>query len=116
MPAVETRPVKYTRREVARCKTCKVGYQRAVLVVGSVTTYEHLGRITTDRNVTVTVDGQRLGPTACPCGRPIRFTPVKGRLVAEIECGSRCTGATGPACDCSCGGKNHGGGLAHSHA
>ena len=37
---------------------------------------------------------------------------VYGRFVAEIVCGSKCTGAIGNSCDCSCGGVNHGG----SHA
>jgi hypothetical protein len=26
---------------------------------------------------------------------------------SQIKCGARCTGATGPACSCECGGKNH---------
>lgn len=34
------------------------------------------------------------------------YNPVK-------ECSARCTGATGPACDCSCGGENHGSRHAH---
>lgn len=28
----------------------------------------------------------------------------------RTECTARCTGATGPACDCRCRGANHGGG------
>lgn len=28
---------------------------------------------------------------------------------SEKVCGSKCLGATGPNCDCSCGGRNHGG-------
>jgi hypothetical protein len=33
---------------------------------------------------------------------------LKGRYVAEKGCDARCMGATGPSCDCSCGGANHG--------
>lgn len=33
---------------------------------------------------------------------------LKGRLVEDKKCDRRCTGATGPSCDCSCGGANHG--------
>lgn len=46
----------------------------------------------------------------CPCGS---FGPVKWmdiRIVETTECSAKCTGATGPACSCSCGGENHGGG------
>lgn len=43
----------------------------------------------------------------CLCGRHVEFRRVLGR-VTEQPCGSRCTGATGHACDCACGGKNHG--------
>ncbi len=30
------------------------------------------------------------------------------RLEHRCACDARCTGATGPNCECSCGGKNHG--------
>jgi hypothetical protein len=33
-----------------------------------------------------------------------------GRTVKEKACSSKCMGATSGACDCSCGGENHGGG------
>lgn len=33
---------------------------------------------------------------------------VKGDYDPDITCDARCTNATGPNCDCSCGGKNHG--------
>lgn len=33
---------------------------------------------------------------------------IKGR-VTDCPCDGRCTSAKGPNCDCSCGGKNHGG-------
>lgn len=37
-----------------------------------------------------------------------RLRPLNGRTVEAIKCDARCTGATGPKCDCSCGGANHG--------
>ena len=50
--------------------------------------------------------------TACSvCGRSLRTEFGKllyGRIVEEIVCGGKCMGATGPSCDCSCGGMNHG--------
>lgn len=45
----------------------------------------------------------------CPCGGGnVKLLPVQGKFVAEKKCDGRCMGATGPNCDCSCGGKNHG--------
>jgi hypothetical protein len=44
----------------------------------------------------------------CPDHGVYRLQSVKGRLVPDHKCDRRCTGATGPKCDCSCGGANHG--------
>jgi hypothetical protein len=35
---------------------------------------------------------------------------VRGVVVEDKPCNAKCMGAVGPACECSCGGKNHGGG------
>ncbi len=46
----------------------------------------------------------------CPgCGRDAIAKTVEGRFSETHLCNAKCTGATGPSCDCSCGGKNHGG-------
>jgi hypothetical protein len=47
------------------------------------------------------------------CGGPIEYVgDVRRQLVVRPEqrcaCDERCTGATGPHCDCRCGGVNHG--------
>lgn len=39
-----------------------------------------------------------------------RFNCLYARQVIEIVCGGKCMNATGPSCDCSCGGMNHGAG------
>jgi hypothetical protein len=44
----------------------------------------------------------------CDCGKCLRARPVVGKLNPGIKCNSRCEGATGHVCECSCGGKNHG--------
>lgn len=45
----------------------------------------------------------------CPvCQAPFKLNYLVGRYVEFKPCGARCTGATGPNCECSCGGKNHG--------
>lgn len=43
----------------------------------------------------------------CLCGRLVEWWPIKGR-VTERKCDARCMGAVSDACDCSCGGENHG--------
>lgn len=49
------------------------------------------------------------GSTAtCECGARVALKGVWGRESAK-PCGARCMGAVGPSCDCSCGGRNHGG-------
>lgn len=60
-----------------------------------------------------TADGRRMfnwnnGELYCAaCGRAVRWVAVMGR-VSEAVCNSKCMGAISGACDCSCGGKNHG--------
>lgn len=49
---------------------------------------------------------------ACPTGGSWDInqgSPIYGRYVDEVVCNSKCTGAIGHSCECSCGGKNHGG-------
>jgi hypothetical protein len=36
-------------------------------------------------------------------------TPIKGIVNVDKTCDGRCMNATGPNCECSCGGENHGG-------
>lgn len=44
----------------------------------------------------------------CPDHGVYKLNYLKGRLVEDKKCDGRCMGATGPSCDCSCGGANHG--------
>ena len=49
----------------------------------------------------------------CACGGTARcMGRVQGVRLTRTEhlcpCDGRCTGASGPSCDCSCGGENHG--------
>jgi hypothetical protein len=48
----------------------------------------------------------------CPEHGRYRLEPIWGETVADIKCGASCRNATGPSCDCSCGGHNHGMGHA----
>jgi hypothetical protein len=60
-------------------------------------------RVIGDRRVQMGFD------STCPdCHREhARGNAVKGYTTAHV-CDARCTNATGPNCECSCGGKNHG--------
>jgi len=45
----------------------------------------------------------------CPdCNRYMTGEIVKGQIRPEIKCGGKCRSSVGPACECSCGGENHG--------
>jgi hypothetical protein len=44
----------------------------------------------------------------CPTCRRERIANTVSGRVTDQPCGSRCMGATGPSCDCACGGANHG--------
>lgn len=63
---------------------------------------------------TVVVEGKVDADAACGgCGGTFSVVgKVKGKAVFRDElrcaCDGRCTNAPGPACDCSCGGANHG--------
>ena len=41
--------------------------------------------------------------------RPLRFAKLEGTYNGEKPCNARCMGASGPSCECSCAGANHGG-------
>lgn len=46
---------------------------------------------------------------SCFCGKGSLIGKRVVGTHSEKLCGAKCLGATGPSCDCSCGGKNHGG-------
>jgi hypothetical protein len=48
----------------------------------------------------------------CRCGRTTRtIARIKASHHAGVRCDARCRNATGPDCECSCAGANHG--IAH---
>lgn len=51
----------------------------------------------------------RAGWITCECGSRAMAKFMDVRVVEEMNCSAKCTGATGPVCSCSCGGENHGG-------
>ena len=44
----------------------------------------------------------------CGCGGSVFLRPLIGKVNSRRACDGRCTGATGPRCECACGGENHG--------
>lgn len=44
----------------------------------------------------------------CACGKRVSLQPVRGVYSAKHECNARCLASTGPSCECTCGGRNHG--------
>ena len=46
------------------------------------------------------------------CGGPVHPKEVRGVYKASEACGAKCQNATGPSCECSCKGMNHGRGHA----
>ena len=88
MTTLKTRrtPATYTGRAIGRCRLCSA-------------TYAYPYATTNDIPYRM----------ACPCcGKAfIVLEGIYGRESAG-RCDSRCTGATGHNCECSCGGSNHG--------
>lgn len=41
--------------------------------------------------------------------RDLNFKRIEGTYNPQKSCDARCMNATGPNCECSCGGANHGG-------
>lgn len=42
------------------------------------------------------------------CGMNRSAVLVRGKFSAKHVCNAKCLASKGPACECSCGGKNHG--------
>jgi hypothetical protein len=52
------------------------------------------------------------GDACWTCRRPLKAEPMRGVFSEKHKCNAKCMASTGPACECSCGGKNHGGSYA----
>lgn len=106
-----------TVRVLYRC-ACELVRRRVYSVTRTTTRGCYLGRMWTrpgraawkDEAGALAGDGDRAPSIACSCGRRVLGEPVRGTMNKRIPCDARCTNAVGPACSCSCGGANHGGG------
>lgn len=88
-------------RYIAKCKACKC-------VTSTLVGKSDKGALYIDE----TGESGIIGNVAIrcrSCGKGRRANIVKGRYSATHLCGERCLSSTGFKCECSCGGKNHGG-------
>jgi hypothetical protein len=68
-----------------------------------------IGKCTNGHVVNTTDDQQhRGGAVRCACGAEALIRFMKVRVIETRACNGVCMGSTGPSCDCSCGGRNHG--------
>jgi hypothetical protein len=95
-----------TRTYIGKCKT--KGCKHATRVdYASVQQLDSTNRATYNRALPYDLNG--LGVAArCPDHGVYKLSYLKGHLAPDHKCDARCTTATGPSCDCSCGGANHG--------
>jgi hypothetical protein len=110
-------------RALVRCtrKGCRTAHLAAFTT--TVTLEAHEGRPVETR--TVTADGRQVyyrdrydlariicrdfACTGCG-GTGCTFDVVRGTFSESVKCGAKCRSAVGPACECQCGGENHGSG------
>lgn len=107
-------------RALLRCPKCKTKGQVSYVVTTRLRAY--LGRpsstskvLIAGRERAISLSGtslvRELGKACrCPeCGDYATAKVVRGVQVENKPCNARCEGAVGPACECECGGENHGG-------
>lgn len=108
-----------TGHVILRCRDCKAAGRRDYTITR--TLRERLGRPSVTQTAEIAgqsitlrdrYDLDRALSTPCPaCHSPhVNVIRIKGTYVADRTCDDRCMSAVGPACSCSCGGENHGGG------
>jgi hypothetical protein len=119
-----------TKSFLGKCKPCKRAVQASAIALETRdATRDRMGKVISPTRVSwKIVGGSFTGHTtplaaawngkwqwtvACPgCKAQVSLTAVKGTVSEEHICGARCLASTGPNCECSCGGANHG----RSHA
>ena len=104
------RPIKANL--VGRCKKCRAGACVRNAVQCLATYQDRNGN--THRDDVAVADGAVLVGSIkggfllpCECGARINVARVAGKVSHHV-CNAKCMSSTGPACECSCGGKNHG--------
>jgi hypothetical protein len=100
-------------RYIGRCSKCRRGVAADVVSTHAVTGTRlcHAIGVRADGGIVRSNDAAaRLSfVLTCACGAGVNAQRVIGRHRPDVPCTAKCTAATGPNCDCSCRGKNHGG-------
>lgn len=95
------------------CKACgKVNTVLAKLVNAKIAGKWSTAFLADDGRVFVRGSATQHPVMVCACGAKVTAKPVAGKVNHAIACNAKCTSAKGHACECSCGGKNHGAGHA----
>ena len=125
---METRTTEKIKRFLGTCKACKKAGRAFGVRVDALVKIERTETPTVATNGAagwprisyrywIAAPGESLSvardirylPASCPrCSKQVLLESVAG-VKSEKKCGARCLNATGPSCDCSCGGANHGG-------
>jgi hypothetical protein len=110
----------YTVRMIGRCadKACRRAVRINVEQESTILAGSRMGGFDTRIRILTPGVTDHYGKryVVCPgCGASIRLKAlqVPHPDYRTKRCDARCEGATGPACDCECGGDNHGGRHAH---
>jgi hypothetical protein len=103
-----------TTRYIARCRKC--GVTTSALLDGA-PVYPNSFDVVDVGVVHYTANNwtNQIGGIAllCPCcGMARSAQPVRGKFSAKHVCNEKCMSSVGTVCECSCGGKNHGGAFA----
>lgn len=95
---IERKPARY----IGRCRYCKVRHSALMLAEVRVT-----GKQYAEGDIAAHILSNGIVYYPC-CGYDVPLRQVVGKFSTEHKCGARCLASTGPSCECSCGGKNHG--------
>lgn len=95
-------------RYIAKCKAC--GCHTSALTAGydarrSKNDPQRAGGVYTHDTGSLVIDCRK-------CGAPRFAKMVRGIVNPHRECNAKCMASHGTVCECSCGGKNHGGSFA----
>lgn len=98
--------VQTTSTYIGKCKKCRTSLRVDYDAIQDLTPDQYKAR---DFDTTGAFMIYRVQPFGyCEEHGPFVIKFLKGRYSPERQCDARCMGATGPSCDCSCGGANHG--------
>ncbi len=90
-----------TARMMARCRRCKAATVVEV-PAGAQSEFYYLTSIS---------GGGHEPHVRCSCGAGLHsWSTVRGVYRSEVRCSRRCWDAVRPDCECSCAGRQHGGG------